>query len=80
MELWKEIIIGIMSDEPHLKVPEFEKIKDLFDNKCYEALEKIKRIIEDDSLDDAECFYKIEKIVCVFEALGSNGGNRHDFG
>ncbi|MEE1055782.1 MAG: hypothetical protein UH239_00850 [Acutalibacteraceae bacterium] len=46
----------------------------------YKALQKIKTIIEDDSLEDKECFMKIEEIVCLFEALGSDGGNRHDFG
>ena len=37
-------------------------------------------VIEDDSLEDDECFMKIEEIVCAFENLGSGGGNRHDFG
>lgn len=37
-------------------------------------------MIEDDGLDDPACFQKIEAIVRVFETLGSNGGNRHDFG
>ena len=41
---------------------------------------KIKAIIEDDSLEDKECFRKIEEIVCAFEEIGSNGGSRHDFG
>ena len=37
-------------------------------------------ILDDDSLDDATCFQKIEEIVCVFEEMGFNGGSRHDFG
>ncbi|WP_040197836.1 hypothetical protein [Candidatus Soleaferrea massiliensis] len=41
---------------------------------------KIKAVIEDDSLQDAECFMKIEEIVRVFEQLGSSGKSRHDFG
>ena len=44
------------------------------------ALQKIKAVIDDDSLDDPNCFYKIEAIVALFEALGSDGGSRHDFG
>ena len=52
----------------------------LVEMECYRALKQIKAIIEDDSLDDPECFFKVEKIVCVFEGIGSNGGNRHDFG
>ena len=47
---------------------------------CYKALQKIKAIIEDDSLEDDTCFKKIEEIVCAFEQMGSSGGGRHDFG
>lgn len=43
----------------------------------FNALQKIKAIIENDSFSDFEC---IEEIVCVFEEIGSNGGSRHDFG
>ena len=46
---------------------------------CYSALEQIKCILEDESLEDSECFEKIEEIICVFEDLGSDCGNRHDF-
>lgn len=52
----------------------------LIEAECYQALKKIKAIIEDDSLDDPECFEKIERIVCTLECLGSDGGSRHDFG
>ena len=48
-------------------------------DECYIALQKIKAIIEDDSLDDKQCFEKIEQIVLLFEELGSDGGPRHDF-
>lgn len=60
-----------------------EKIKiaaALVDKISYQALLKIKMIIEDDSLSDAECFDKIEEIVVVLEEIGSSGGVRHDFG
>ena len=46
---------------------------------CYNALKEIKRIIEDDTLEDSECFMKIEEIVKVLELYGSDGGSRHDF-
>lgn len=48
--------------------------------KCYQALKKIKAIIDDDSLDDKECFMRIEEVICVLEEVGSGGGTRHDFG
>lgn len=46
----------------------------------YKALEKIRAILADDALSDAECFRKIEAIVCILEELGGDGGGRHDFG
>ena len=46
---------------------------------CYNILKQIKAIIEDDSLEDPECFQKIEEIVKTFEMFGSDGGSRHDF-
>ena len=42
----------------------------------YQALQKIKAVISDDSLSDFDC---VERIVSIFEALGSDGGNRHDW-
>ena len=57
-----------------------DSLVDLIELNCYQTLKKIKAIIEDDSLDDPECFYRIEQIVCAFEEIGSDGGNRHDFG
>lgn len=50
---------------------------EILNMECYLALQKIKTIIGDDSLNDFEC---IEKIICLFEEMGSNGGSRHDFG
>ena len=43
----------------------------LLEYKSYQTLREIKRILEDDSLSDPECFQKIEAIVCLFEELGS---------
>ena len=47
---------------------------------CYRALCEIKKIVEDETLSDKECFYRVEAIVRVLERIGSNGGFRHDFG
>jgi len=54
--------------------------EDFVHDAAYQALKQIKLILEDDQLDDPECFWRIEQIVRVFEELGSNAGNRHDFG
>ncbi len=53
---------------------------ELVESAAYCALAQIKKILEDDSLQDEECFGKIEAIVREFERLGSGCGNRHDFG
>ena len=37
----------------------------LLESICHQTLEKRKEVIHDDSLDDPECFAKIEKIVCL---------------
>lgn len=55
-------------------------LTEIVESKCYVALQQIKEILEDDSLEDENCFMKIEKIVCLFEELGSDCANRHDFG
>ncbi len=80
MELYKEIMVRVLEKHtanvvfPSLKI-EAEKI---VEQECYQALLKIKEIIEDESLNDAECFEKIEEIIRALEFIGSNGGTRHD--
>ena len=82
MDLYKEILIHVLLkqdikiDFPNLNI----NIQEIFELTCYQALQKIKEIIHNDSLEDAECFTKIEEIICLYESIGSNGGNRHDFG
>lgn len=82
MDLYKEILANILSKEridinfPNLTISA-QKIVAI---ESYRALSQIKEIIEDDCLDDPECFMKIEEIVRVYETIGSGGGNRHDFG
>ena len=51
-----------------------------FDNECYRALAKIREVLRDDTLEDEDCFMKIERIITIYEELGSGGGTRHDFG
>ena len=81
MELYRELLLTILKQEKVEVV--FSNLRlnptELTELTCYKALQKIKAIIEDDSLEDNECFLKIEEIICVFENLGSNCGGRHDF-
>ena len=82
MELFKEIFVQalISGDVEVVFKGRDSTVTEVIEGQCYQALEKIKAIIQDDNLDDPECFQKIEAIVCTLEEIGSNGGSRHDFG
>lgn len=82
MNLYREILIKALENEkievtfPDMKVTPEE----LVEMKCCAALQKIKKIIDDETLTDADCYQKIEAIIQTLEKIGSNGGTRHDFG
>ena len=83
MELYQEILCHVLANEKiQVSFPELihTDVTEIVELECYKTLGKIKAILEDDTLADSECFQQIEEIVCAFEALGSNGGSRHDFG
>ena len=80
MELYKELLLQILSEENMQISFNNLNVNELLESVCYRTLCRIKEIIEDDTLDDPECFMKIEEIVCVLEEVGSSGGLRHDFG
>ncbi len=76
MELYQQILasrIGSVTIDT-------QTAKEIVAGDSYKALEKIRAILADDALSDAECFRKIEAIVCFLEELGGDGGGRHDFG
>ena len=80
MELYKEILINVLERQkaevifPELNI-DVEKIVEL---KCYRALNEIKAVLEDSSLEDADCFRRIEEIVCIFEKNFDGVNFRHD--
>ena len=78
MYLFNELLAKVLEkQELYITAPNLQvSLTDIIELQCYQALYEIKTIIEDDSLSDFDC---IEKIVCVFENIGSDGGNRHDF-
>lgn len=80
MELYKELLLQILSEENMQISFNNLNVNELLESVCYRTLCRIKEIIEDDTLDDPECFMKIEEIVYVLEEVGSSGGIRHDFG
>ena len=82
MELFQEIFAqAVISGKIQIAFHDGEQtIAEILDSTCYQALARIKAIIQDDSLSDRECFEKIEEIVCVLEKIGISCGCRHDFG
>ena len=82
MDLYKEILIEILKyevarvDFTHIKMNAAE----IVDSVSYRALQKIKAIIEDDRLDEKDCFEKIKRIVHVYETIGSSGSHRQNLG
>jgi len=79
LDLFKELLINILKEDKisvDFKNFSFD-IEKFTQNECYILLDKIKTIIQDDSLSDFEC---VEKIVCLFEKSGISAGIRHDFG
>ena len=53
---------------------------DYAEKRCFVLLEQIRQILADDTLDDPECFQRIEAIVSLLESNGIDCGTRHDFG
>ena len=82
MELYQELLLTLLQQQ-HIQVtfPDLNiSAQDFVECQCYQALNEINTVIHDDSLDDGECFAKIEEIIQIFENIGSTGGLRHDFG
>jgi len=78
MELYKEILAHVIAQQKiEVTFPDLQiSATEIVELQCYQALQKIKAIIENDDLSDFNC---VEKIVRLFEELGSDGGLRHDF-
>jgi len=81
MELYKQILIGALENQkaevcfPDLKI----SAKEITELTCYKALSEIKAVLEDSTLEDDECFERIERIVCIFEKHCGTIQYRHDF-
>jgi len=84
MDLYGEILLKLLSNQNAKIEVTFPDLKfsaeELVESAAYRALSQIQKILKDDTLNDEECFQKIEEIVYEFERVGSGCGNRHDFG
>ena len=63
----------------HERILPSTQAESIIHTRCYQALCSIRNILSDERLDDTACFERIERILEVFEQLGSDGGSRHDF-
>lgn len=81
MELYKEILIHALAQQSaEVRFPGLElNAEKLVESTCYKTLERIRAVVHDGSLSDPECFRQIEEIILELEAIGSSGGDRHDF-
>ncbi len=80
MDLYKEILIHALErGKVEVTFPKMN-ISEITEGVCYIALQRIKEIVHDESLNDEGCFMKVEEIICILESIGSDGGFRHDFG
>ncbi|MBQ8605396.1 MAG: hypothetical protein IJ408_01545 [Clostridia bacterium] len=82
MELYKDILVRLLEKQTiKVEFPEFTQCTaEVIDSICYNALKDISIILKNDELTDADCFLKIEEIVCRLEKDGIDFGVRHDFG
>lgn len=82
MKLGADILAHYLAREdaqiifPQLKL----NAEEIVQLECYQVLCRIQQIVCDDTLEDRECFERIERIICALEEIGGNGGSRHDFG
>lgn len=82
MTLYQEILVHLLENqqiEVHIPALQPDALERIMESVCYQTLQKILEIVHDESLDDAACFQRIAEIICAYEAIGSNGGSRHDF-
>lgn len=75
MELYEQILSAYCA-ECRCRINGTQIVRDC----CYRAMCAIQAVLADDTLEDPACFERIEQIVRIFEALGSDAGSRHDFG
>ena len=74
-QIEKSILLDAVYDER--KISE-QAMQPLLRERCCQALYAIRRVLDEDTPDET-CFQKVEEIVRIFEAIGADGGARHDF-
>ena len=80
MDFYESMIHGFSEKLRAAVTPSDEEkqslLAELIQNRACQALEDIRKVLDDDRLDDPTCFYRIEEIVKIYEKAGSTGGSR----
>lgn len=81
MDLYKELLTSVLSrSAAQVKFPDVTiNPSEIVEGECYQILQEIKDILENETLEDSECFLQIECIMQVMESRGITIANRHDF-
>ena len=74
-QMERELLLETVYDERRLSEAE---LKAHLKERSVRALGKIRRVLDEDTADE-DCFSRIEAIVKAYEAIGADGGVRHDF-
>lgn len=74
-QMEKSILLDTVYDERKLSE---DAMQSLLRERCVQALHAIRRVLDENTPDET-CFEKIETIVRIYEAVGADGGARHDF-
>ena len=80
MEPQETELIRIVLDRPQEAPVSAEEICRAKKTRAYRLLRGIQEALQDDTLQDPECFWRIEHLVCLFEENGLDAGVRHNFG
>lgn len=72
--LGRELLNHLKDEESNV----LQRIKEL-DSKAVQILEEIRAILDDDTIDDPECFERIDRLVSLYNR-NDIGTVRHDWG
>ena len=75
MELYKQLWQKYR--QRHLSKRKLSNVQ--IEKTCYQILQEIQKVVSNPTLTDAECFWRVEELVCLFEKYGLDCGGRHDF-
>lgn len=79
MELYKKVLNTALKKQHFFTDTSNSTInaKEIVESECYVVLKAIKDIVEDDTISNEKCIYKIERIIKVLNSIGCNCKKRN---